>query len=572
MSNPNRMSHTADPGTAGLHKSFDFSPVAHLALDPDGLITGINPAGTRLFGCSKRSLLKTQLSLLADAGDRPVLQQYLRAMGERLTPGSCEMKMVNSQGTVVSVIVQSKPVRDKTGRYLGSYAAIIDITRQKEREERYRIVADYTYDWEHWIGPGKEMLYISPSCERVTGYSKDEFLADESLLIEIVHPEDRPLVDRHRQDDFERDKPLEIEYRILHRNGTVRWISHACQPVYVGTGTFQGRRSSNRDITARKEIEESLNLQRSLLQVFCDTIQDAIFILDCDGRIQLANPAYLRIVGATADEVLGKTAHEIYGDGETAAQFSESDRLVLQSGQPEVLEEILPSPEGNRVFLTSKAPYRDSSGHIIGTVNISRDITERKRAEEALKNAHDELERRVAERTSELTAMNRQLSEDIRERKRIERVLRKREGQLSRRSNEIDEMNITLRTLLEQRDRDRRDLEMRILANVKELIQPCLEKLKTTRMDDRARTYVSVLESNLGEIVSPFAHRHAGRLLSPMEMQVANYIKEGLRSKEVGELLNLSKVTVDFYRNNIRKKLGLRNTKTGLRSYLVSLT
>jgi PAS domain S-box-containing protein len=551
------------------HAFSDFFPIPHLVLDPDGTIVGVNLAGAKLLGFKKKVLVKERLTHFTD--DQSVLHEHLRTLGNRLTIQSCEIKIGDRAGTRFHAMLRSTPVQDHLGRYLGCHTAIIDLSSQKEREERYRIVADYTYDWEYWIGPGGELIYISPSCERITGYTKEEFLADESLMGKIIHPGDRSLVDRHRKDDYESSTASEIEYRILHRDGMIRWISHACQPVYDEHGAFLGRRSSNRDITARIKTEEALHAQQNLMKAFCDTSPDAIFIQDRDSRILLTNPAFCRILGVTTEEVMGKNAMEFHSDADVGARFIENDQRIMKSGIPEILEECLPSPEGDRVYLTSKAPYWDASGKIIGIIAIGRDITDRKNAEEGLKKAHDELELRVWERTNELTSTNKRLREDIRERKRIEGVLKKLEGELKRRSNELNEMNTALRTLLEQRGRDKRDLEMRVLANVNDLIMPCLEKLKKARISGNAKSHLAVLESNLNEIVSPFASHHTNRLLSPMEMQVANYIREGLRSKEIGELLGLSKVTVDFYRNNIRKKLGLRNTKTGLRSYLLSL-
>ncbi len=563
-----------DDGVRGSvqDRYFDFSPIPHLILDAYGSITWINLAGARFFGCKRKVLLKELLSRFTEPDDQPNLLEHFRMLSNRHTAESNELRIRDMQGALIHVMIQSMPIHDNLGRFLGCHTAIIDISLQKAREKNYRIVADYTYDWEYWLDPDGELIYISPSCERITGYTNAEFLAERSLLRDVIHPKDRSVFDHHIHTIHDSQMDGEIEFRILHRNGTVRWVGHVCQPVYDESGRFRGRRASNRDITARIKTEEALRAQQNLMKALCDTSPDAIFIQDRDSRILLTNPAFLRIVGATAEEILGKNAMEFHGDADVGARFIENDQRILKSGIPEILEECLPSPEGDRVYLTSKAPCRDASGKIIGIIAIGRDITDRKRAEEGLKKAHDELELRVLERTNELTSANNRLSEDIRERKRIEKVLKKREAELNRQSDELKEMNVTLRTLLEQRDKDRRDLQMSILANVNDLIKPCMEKLRKARMDNKARTYVAVLESNLREIISPFAHHHASRILSPTEMQVANYIKEGLRSKEIGELLNVSKVTVDFYRNNIRKKLGIRNVKTGLRSYLLSLS
>ncbi len=128
-----------------------------------------------------------------------------------------------------------------------------------DAEERYRTVADFTYDWEYWLGPERELLYVSPSCERITGYPREEFLTkDQSWLKKIVHPEDREAVESHLTQEFESDTVHHLDFRIITQSGETRWISHYCQPVQSPHGDWLGRRAGNRDITDRKKTEEAL--------------------------------------------------------------------------------------------------------------------------------------------------------------------------------------------------------------------------------------------------------------------------------------------------------------------------
>lgn len=125
----------------------------------------------------------------------------------------------------------------------------------KESEERFRTVANYTYDWEYWEGPRKEMLFTSPSCERITGYVPVDFVCDPELLQKIVHPEDRAAWEAH-QCGIHEDDYGELSFRIVRKDGEIRWIAHGCQGVYARNGQFRGRRSSNRDITDLKQAEQ----------------------------------------------------------------------------------------------------------------------------------------------------------------------------------------------------------------------------------------------------------------------------------------------------------------------------
>jgi DNA-binding CsgD family transcriptional regulator len=110
--------------------------------------------------------------------------------------------------------------------------------------------------------------------------------------------------------------------------------------------------------------------------------------------------------------------------------------------------------------------------------------------------------------------------------------------------------------------------------NIKELVIPYLEKLKKNRLDEKQEAYVGILESNLNDIISPFSHRLSSKFLNftPTEIQIANLLRQGKTSKEIAELINSSPKTVAFHRENIRRKLGLKNKKTNLKSYLLSLT
>jgi len=142
-----------------------------------------------------------------------------------------------------------------------------DISDRKEAEaalqaseEKFRTVADFTYDWEYWINKKGSFNYMSPSCERITGYSVREFDEDPALLLGIIHPDDRPNFSRHLDEELETAKVCHLNFRIIDRQGEERWISHYCQKVYGHDDKFLGRRASNRDITVQKKAEENIKL------------------------------------------------------------------------------------------------------------------------------------------------------------------------------------------------------------------------------------------------------------------------------------------------------------------------
>lgn len=125
-------------------------------------------------------------------------------------------------------------------------------------EEKYRVLADYSPNWEYWSAPDGSFMYVSPACEAVSGYPPSSFFAEERLMDQIIHPEDRARWRQHdHADDPEHAERTEsLELRIIARNGAERWIEHVCRPVYDKQGSFLGRRGSNRDITDRHAAEE----------------------------------------------------------------------------------------------------------------------------------------------------------------------------------------------------------------------------------------------------------------------------------------------------------------------------
>jgi PAS domain S-box-containing protein len=134
-------------------------------------------------------------------------------------------------------------------------------------EEKFRTVADFTCQWEYWRDPAGRLVWVSPSCLEVTGYTAEEFMADPLLVNEVVLPEDRPVFGGHlRAVDLEQVGPCALEFRIRHRCGAVVWVHHQCQAIARGDGEPLGRRASNQDITARKQAEEALRKAKDMAE------------------------------------------------------------------------------------------------------------------------------------------------------------------------------------------------------------------------------------------------------------------------------------------------------------------
>ena len=155
---------------------------------------------------------------------------------------------------------------------------------------------------------------------------------------------------------------------------------------------------------------------------------------------------------------------------------------------------------------------------------------------------------------------------EVGERKRAER-------ELEIEAKNLEEMNTALKVLLENRAAEKTELEDKILTNIHQLIRPYFEKIRKTKLNEEQRTMLEIMESNLEEVSSSFSHKLSSTYLNltPTEIQVADLIKQGKNTKEIAELMRLSWKTIKGHRKNIRTKLKIKNQKTNLRSYLLSL-
>lgn len=163
---------------------------------------------------------------------------------------------------------------------------------------------------------------------------------------------------------------------------------------------------------------------------------------------------------------------------------------------------------------------------------------------------------------------------ECRERQKAEEDLRQSEKELQLKSQTLEEANIALKVLLRQREEDKGALEDNVLSNVRKLIFPAIDKLKNQRLNETQMEHVRVIEAHLQEIISPFLQHLTTKHydLTPREIQIAAFIKDGKTTKEITEYLNISATAVDFHRKNIRSKLGIKNAKTNLRSLLLSMS
>ncbi|HTU90153.1 MAG TPA: PAS domain S-box protein [Gemmataceae bacterium] len=229
---------------------------------------------------------------------------------------------------------------------------------------------------------------LNPAFERILGYSLEELQAKPFLY--FVHPDDREATQEAADRIKAGGEVISFENRYRCKDGSNRWLLWTATPFVEQQLIY----AAARDITERKNIEETLARERNLLRTLMDNLPDHIFVKDTASRFVTANAATLHSLGAASlAQVIGKTDFDFL-DREVAEQFFSDEQEVCRSGQPLLnREELLVDPAGQqRWLLTTKVPLRDGAGAVIGLVGMSHDISDRKRMEERWRQAKETAE------------------------------------------------------------------------------------------------------------------------------------------------------------------------------------
>ena len=240
----------------------------------EGKVIDANRPFLDLFGYDSEAQMTGQgmnvLDLVAEES-RPLVEEKLADLiaNPAALLGPLEIMGKRRDGSTIPLEISAKPMgagglrivtaNDISGRiHAGDELRLIN-ERLAESEERYRTIADYTYDWESWVAPDGRLVYVSPACRRISGYGRREFMDNPELFTSLVRAEDRQAWRDHiARVHHEGAPPDELELRIITRGGEERWINHVCQGVYDGKGAWRGRRATNRDITGKKRSRDEL--------------------------------------------------------------------------------------------------------------------------------------------------------------------------------------------------------------------------------------------------------------------------------------------------------------------------
>ena len=253
----------------------------------------------------------------------------------------------------------------------------------EEGEFKFHTVADFAYDWVYWIAPDGSFIYMSPSCERITGYSAEEFIKDPKLLQRIVVPQDFAIVDSHF-DLIKLEKEHLTEFRIITKNGETRWISHACQTVVTDEDEWLGRRATNRDISEYKKAEQALHNSEESLRSLVDSMDDLVFVLGTNGVFKSYHqPSKKKELFVSPKQFIGRHFRDVLPPHVTEL-LQAAMKKIETSGEAQEFDYSL-EMKGTKSWYNAKlSPMKNHSAHTTSIVSVIRNITERRQAENNL--------------------------------------------------------------------------------------------------------------------------------------------------------------------------------------------
>src|SRR5829696_1827304 len=371
---------------------------AIIATDLQGKIIYWNRAAKELYGWSAEEVMGRPIVEVTPTEEMLERAEEIMSGLRAGSSWSGEFVLWRKGGSIFSAMVTDTPVYDEQRTLVGIIGVSTDLTELKKAEElrrseeRFRLLAENAQDliYRYRLNPTPGFEYVSPSATAIIGYTPEEHYADPGLMYKISHPGDRHLID-----EVLRSPESLITIRWLRKDGGVIWIEQRIKAIYDGAGELVAIEGIARDVTERKRVGEALRETQEFLGGILDNAPLPIYGVSEEGRIRLANRFFADFVGMPQEKVIGSLLEDVFTE-EEARQFRAKNRRVIETETPVIEEEWAEAPDGRRYFQTIKFPLRDPDMRTVAIGGISIDVTERRRAEEALSETRRAERRRIA--------------------------------------------------------------------------------------------------------------------------------------------------------------------------------
>jgi PAS domain S-box-containing protein len=542
---------------------FNIAPAGIYEVDfRSGKLIDANDAICEYSGYTKEELLSMNATdLLTKESQKKYVDRINRILNGETVSTNTEYDIYKKDGSIIRLSISNRFIY-KGDDLVGATVIAQDTTERWkieaslfESEERYKELFDYSLDCIYMHDFEGNFIDANPAALDLLGYARDEikslnfasFLKEDDLL-EALNVS-KEIVKNGVQENIS-------EYELKKKNGDYVVVQAKGSLLYKN-GKPYAIMGSARDVTKYKRAEEELRKSENRYRLLAENVSDIIWVRGMDMKLKYVSPSVEKVRGYTPEEAMAQSIEEVLTP-ESTKKANYLFSQMIQNKYDELTDQYLVELEhhcknGQAIWLELRISWMyDRNGNRSGVLGISRDITERKKADEKLKKLHGELEKRVKKRTRDLAKANIELEE---------------------KTVNLQEANTAMKVLLKRREDDQREVEEKILANVNELIIPLIDTMKGTKLDERQSTWLEILETNLRDIISPFSRGMSSKYwrLTPIEFQVANFIKTGKTTKEIADLLHVASSTINTHRDNIRKKLGIKNKKINLKTYLSDL-
>lgn len=399
---------------------------------------------------------------------------------------------------------------------------------------RYRTIVDSIEDGYYEVDLSGNFTFFNDAMIRITGYDRKELLGMNNRKI-MDDYNSRLVYQVFNKVYLTGLATKAFDWELVGKDGESCVVEVSVSLKRSRDGRPVGFLEIARDITSRRLMEKALQESEEKYRTIIENIEDGYYEVDLAGNFTFFNDAMSRMTGYTRQELMGMNNRQIMDEYNTKRVFQVFNTVFLTKMATKAFDWELICKDGSKRFIeVSVSLKKDLNGQPIGFMGIARDVTRRIEYED---------------------------------------TLRSREKELEIKSKNLEELNTALKVLLERREEDKNALEETVMTNINDMVMPCIENIRGKAKDKRLLEQIGILEDNLSTITSTFSFRLSSRFLNltSAEIEIANLVKQGRSTKEIADILNVARKTVEVHRLNIRKKLGITNRRASLRTHLLSI-